>query len=143
MHDFSIHVYRSVKILKFNVWSVEYYPNTITSDIIGDSSKQDSVDSAALFNVEIKRPMSLERKQSRCKTLTQKILKRVGRRPNRFWALTSDKDCETTGDRVTFRVWLTKTSHQWVSVFFLQIMHIQIQHIKVLIYYTHTYVHVS
>ena len=91
---------------------VEYYSTTTSAYIINeDSCKQDLVETSALFSIQIRKPVSLKRRQNRCQKLKRHLQKSLN------WALPLEESCKLGENGVvTLSVWLNKVSHQQVSV---------------------------
>ena len=91
---------------------VEYYSTTNTAyNVNEDSCKQNLVEDSAFFSVEIRKPVSLKRRQSRCQKLKRHLQKSL------TWALPLEESCKLGENGVvTLSVWLNKVSRQQVSV---------------------------
>ena len=91
---------------------VEYYSTTTTASAVnGDSCKEDFVEDSALFSVEIRKPVSLKRRQNRCEKLKRHLQKSLN------CAIPLEESCKLRENGVvTLSAWLNTISHQQVSV---------------------------
>ena len=91
---------------------MEYYSTTTSAYAVnGDSCKEDLVEDSALFSVEIRKPVSLKRRQNRCQKLKRHLQKSLK------GAISLEESCKLRENGVvTLSVWLNTISHQHVSV---------------------------
>jgi len=70
------------------------------------------------YSIKITSQQSLAENQARCERIRNQLDKRT-KKIEGFWALTSDRSCETNGDTVTLHVKLNEMSLSYVSHFSL------------------------
>ena len=72
-------------------------------------------DSYDTYTAVIKRPGTVEGKQSRCLKLIRRIQNQAAKSENRFWVLASSESCTTSGTEVTMTVRLNVEALKYVS----------------------------